>query len=231
MRRRSRCRSRGWCRSPTRSPTTSAAALLLQGLTAHALVHRCARLEPGETVVVQAAGGGTGTLAVQLAKRAGGRVIALASTAEKRELAARLGADATVDSRAEDLKQAILEANDGERVDAVLEMTGGRPSRRACARWPRSGARGLRDRLPRAERGRDRPSAAPLPRRDRLLAHAPDPAARRGRGDDRRPVRRRRRGRARGRRRRRLPALGGAARARGPRRARHPGKLLLDPAR
>jgi len=102
-----------------------AAALLLQGLTAHALVHRCARLEPGETVVVQAAGGGTGTLAVQLAKRAGARVVALASTAEKRELAERLGADASVDSRAEQLEEAIIEANGGRRVDAVLEMTGG----------------------------------------------------------------------------------------------------------
>jgi NADPH:quinone reductase len=102
-----------------------AAALLLQGLTAHALVHRCARLEPGETVVVQAAAGGTGGLAVQLAKRAGARVIALASSDEKRELASRLGADATVDSRSGELKDAILEANGGNRVDAVLEMTGG----------------------------------------------------------------------------------------------------------
>ncbi len=102
-----------------------AAGLLLQGLTAHALVHRCARLEPGETVVVQAAAGGTGSLAVQLAKRAGARVIALASTADKRELAARLGADATVDSRAADLGAAILEANEGAQVDAVFEMSGG----------------------------------------------------------------------------------------------------------
>ena len=102
-----------------------AAGLLLQGLTAHALIHRCARLEPGETIVVQAAAGGTGTLAVQLAKRAGARVIALASSEEKRAVASRLGADATVDSRAEDLREAILAANGGEPVDAVLEMTGG----------------------------------------------------------------------------------------------------------
>ena len=102
-----------------------AAGLLLQGLAAHALVHRCARLEEGETIVVQAAGGGTGTLAVQLAKRAGGRVIALASSEDKRALAERLGADATVDSRAEDLEAAILDANGGEPVNAVLEMSGG----------------------------------------------------------------------------------------------------------
>ena len=102
-----------------------AAGGLLQGLTAIALVHRCARIEPGETIVVEAAAGGTGTLAVQLAKRAGGHVIALASSEEKRELVQSLGADATVDSRAENLGEAIREANGGKRVDAVLHMSGG----------------------------------------------------------------------------------------------------------
>jgi NADPH2:quinone reductase len=103
-----------------------AAALLLQGLTAMALVGpRGARLEPGETVVVEAAAGGTGSLAVQLAKRGGARVVGLASSEEKRQLVERLGADATVDSRASDLTGAIREANGGERVDAVLHMSGG----------------------------------------------------------------------------------------------------------
>lgn len=102
-----------------------AAGGLLQGLTAMALVHRCARIEPGETIVVEASAGGTGTLAVQLAKRAGARVIGLASSEEKRELVKGLGADACVDSHAEDLGAAIREANDGKRVDAVLHMSGG----------------------------------------------------------------------------------------------------------
>ncbi len=102
-----------------------AAALLLQGLTAMALVRRCARIEPGETLLVEAAAGGTGSLAVQLGKRAGARVIGLASSEEKRAMVTRLGADATVDSRSDDLKEAILAANDGERVDAVLHMSGG----------------------------------------------------------------------------------------------------------
>ena len=102
-----------------------AAGGLLQGLTAMALVHRCARIEPGETIVVEAAAGGTGTLAIQLAKRAGAKVIGLASSEEKRELVRGLGADAAVDSRAEDLGTAIREANDGKRVDAVLHMSGG----------------------------------------------------------------------------------------------------------
>jgi NADPH2:quinone reductase len=102
-----------------------AAGMLLQGLTAMALVGRCARVEPGETLVVEAAAGGTGSLSVQLGKRAGAKVIGLASSEEKRAMVERLGADATVDSRAEDLKAAIVEANGGERVDAVLHMSGG----------------------------------------------------------------------------------------------------------
>jgi NADPH2:quinone reductase len=101
-----------------------AAGLLLQGLTAHALLHYCAHIQEGETVVVEAAAGGTGSLAVQLAKRAGAKVIALASSGEKQELCSRLGADATADSRADDLKEAILEANGGEKVDVVLHMSG-----------------------------------------------------------------------------------------------------------
>jgi NADPH:quinone reductase len=103
-----------------------AAAILLQGLTARTMLRVSGRLQPGESVVVGAAAGGTGTLTVQLAKRMGaGRVIALASSEEKRELALRLGADAAVDNRSETLKEDILEANGGERVDVVFEMAGG----------------------------------------------------------------------------------------------------------
>ena len=111
---------------PDQVSDEEAAALLLQGLTARSLLRISARLEEGESVVVEAAAGGTGSLAVQLAKRMGaGRVIGLASSEEKRELARRLGADAAIDSRADDLEAAILEANDGEPVDVVLEMSGG----------------------------------------------------------------------------------------------------------
>src|SRR5205823_8912148 len=103
-----------------------AAGLLLQGLTARSILRTSARLEPGESVVVGAAGGGTGSLAVQLARRFGaGRVIALASSEGRRELALRLGADAAVDSRAGDLQERIVEANRGQAVDVVLEMAGG----------------------------------------------------------------------------------------------------------
>ena len=154
-----------------------AAALLLQGLTAMALVQRCARVEAGETVVVEAAAGGTGTLSVQLAKRAGAKVIGLASSEEKRALVERLGADATVDSRADDLKAAILEANGGERVDAVLQMSGGDAFDAELGRWRRWPDGRLRDRLARAARGLHRGAAARLEGGGRLLARPP--AARR----------------------------------------------------
>jgi NADPH2:quinone reductase len=110
---------------PDQVDDDQAAAMLLQGLTAMALVERCARIEAGETVVIEAAAGGTGTFAVQIAKQAGAKVIGLASSEEKRELVRGLGADACIDSRAEDLGAAIREANGGDRVDAVLHMSGG----------------------------------------------------------------------------------------------------------
>jgi len=104
-----------------------ALALVLQGLTAWHLYRTAAQLRAGESVVVHAAAGGVGTLAVQLAKPLGaGRVIASASSEDKRRLAIELGADAAVDTNAEDLTAALCEANGGERVDVVLEMAGGR---------------------------------------------------------------------------------------------------------
>ena len=105
----------------------AAGALLLQGLTAWHLYRTSARLSPGESVVVHAAAGGVGSLAVQLGKPLGaGRVIATASTESKRALALELGADAAVDVTTNHLAEALVEANLGERVDVVLEMAGGR---------------------------------------------------------------------------------------------------------
>lgn len=104
----------------------TALGLLAQGLTAWHLLRTSTRLQEGESVVVHAAAGGVGTIAVQLAKRWGaGRVIAVASSEEKRELATRLGADATVDAGSDDLVTALRDANGGDRVDIVLEMAGG----------------------------------------------------------------------------------------------------------
>jgi NADPH:quinone reductase len=105
----------------------AALALLIHGLTAWHLYRTSAKLAQGESVVVISGAGGVGSLAVQLAKPFGaGRVIATASTEEKRAKAIELGADAAVDAAEEDLKGALIEANAGRPVDVVLEMSGGR---------------------------------------------------------------------------------------------------------
>jgi NADPH2:quinone reductase len=105
----------------------AALALLIQGLTAWHLFRTSSKLAEGESVVVISGAGGVGSLAVQLAKPFGaGRVIATASTEEKRAKALELGADAAVDPALDDLKGALIEANEGRRVDVVLEMSGGR---------------------------------------------------------------------------------------------------------
>lgn len=104
----------------------AALALAVQGNTAWHLLHTCARIRRKESVVIFAAAGGVGTLAVQLARQAGaGRIIAAASTPAKRRLALELGADVTVDSASADhLAERLIDANGGHRVDIVLEMTG-----------------------------------------------------------------------------------------------------------
>jgi NADPH:quinone reductase len=104
----------------------AALALLVQGLTAWHLFRTSAKLAEGESVVVISGAGGVGHLAVQLAKPLGaGRVIATASSEEKRARALELGADAAVDPDEEDLNAALREANGGNKVDVVLEMSGG----------------------------------------------------------------------------------------------------------
>jgi NADPH:quinone reductase len=111
---------------PDEVSDAQALTTLVQGTTAWHLLRTSTHLCEGESVVVHAGAGGVGTIAIQLAKRWGaGRVIATASSDEKRELARSLGADVAVDSTAADLTAALREANDGARVDIVLEMTGG----------------------------------------------------------------------------------------------------------
>lgn len=103
-----------------------AAALVGQGLTAALALRQAARLAPGESVLIEAAAGGVGSFAVQLAKLYGaGKVIAAASTPEKRSIAEGLGADASVDYLAPDWFEKVRELTDGRGVDIVLEMVGG----------------------------------------------------------------------------------------------------------
>ena len=111
---------------PDEVSDAQALTTLVQGATAWHLLRTSTHLQAGETVVVHAGAGGVGSLAIQLAKRWGaGRVIATASSEDKRALTLDLGADAAVDSRRDDLADALREANGGRGVDIVLEMTGG----------------------------------------------------------------------------------------------------------
>jgi NADPH:quinone reductase len=104
----------------------TALAIVIQGLTAWHLYETAARVRDGESVVVHSAAGGVGSLAVQLGRPLGaGRVIATASSADKRALALELGADVAIDSAPEQLQQRLIEANEGRPVDVVFDMAGG----------------------------------------------------------------------------------------------------------
>ena len=90
----------------------------------HMLVTR-GRVQPGQTVVVQAAGSGIGHAAVQIAALAGARVIATAGSAEKLARARELGAHETINYREESLTDRVLEMTDGTGADLFIEHVGG----------------------------------------------------------------------------------------------------------
>jgi NADPH2:quinone reductase len=104
---------------------SEAATIPVQAVTADQVLHFAGHLQPGETVLVHAAAGGVGVLLVQMAKLAGARVIAAASTEEKRELARSLGADAAIDYTKPDWPQAVRASTDGRGADLIAEMVGG----------------------------------------------------------------------------------------------------------
>ena len=109
-------------RIPDGLATRDAVALLADGRTALALAGR-AELRPGKTVLVEAAGGGVGTLLVQIARRAGARVVALAGRPRKLALARDLGADVTADYSRAGWEKQVRDAV-GE-VDVVFDGVGG----------------------------------------------------------------------------------------------------------
>ncbi len=103
-----------------------AVSLPLQGLSAYHILKTMGRLQKGETVLVHAAAGGVGTIAVQLAKLMGAdKVIATASTEDKLELARSLGADVCINYTKEGWYKDVLEATNGRGVNVALEMAGG----------------------------------------------------------------------------------------------------------
>jgi NADPH2:quinone reductase len=101
------------------------AAVLVQGLTAWYALHRYGRLREGETLLVHAAAGGVGGLALQIAKAAGARVVATASTPEKVEHARARGADEALLGEPESLAEQVRELTGGRGVDVVADGVGG----------------------------------------------------------------------------------------------------------
>jgi NADPH2:quinone reductase len=107
---------------PDGTPSDLAAAVLLQGMTAHYLSHATYPVQAGDDVLVHAAAGGVGLLLVQMVKRRGGRVIATTSTPEKAELARAAGADETIGYAG--FAERVHELTDGRGVAVVYDGIG-----------------------------------------------------------------------------------------------------------
>lgn len=104
--------------------TKQAAAVMLQGMTAHYLTHSTYPLKEGETALVHAAGGGTGQLLVQIAKRRGARVIGTVSTEEKAAFARAAGADEVILYTQTDFETEVKKLTNNTGVDVVYDSVG-----------------------------------------------------------------------------------------------------------
>ena len=110
---------------PPGFPAVDAAAFIMTYATSHhALIDR-AQLKSGETVLVLGAAGGVGTAAIQIAKAAGARVIAAASTDAKCSFCLSIGADATIDTSVQNLRDAIKSITKGKGPDVIYDPVGG----------------------------------------------------------------------------------------------------------
>lgn len=109
---------------PAKASTENAAAVMLQGMTAHYLVHGLREPKTTEVALVQAAAGGTGLLLTQLLKRAGLTVIGTCGSEEKAQLAREAGADHVVLYRHEDVAANVRKFTDGRGVDVVYDSVG-----------------------------------------------------------------------------------------------------------
>ena len=103
---------------------TTAAAMMLKGLTVEYLLHRTYAVKPGDTILWQAAAGGVGLIACQWAKHLGATVIGTAGSAEKAELAKRNGCDHVILYREEDVAERVRALTDGKGVPVVYDGVG-----------------------------------------------------------------------------------------------------------
>ena len=104
--------------------THQAAAAMLQGMTAHYLAHTTFPLAAGHTALVHAGAGGVGRLLIQMAKRAGARVIATAGAPAKAEIAAAAGADEVINYTEADFLEEVRRLTNGAGVDVVYDSVG-----------------------------------------------------------------------------------------------------------
>jgi len=109
---------------PDNVSLADAAAVMLQGMTAHYLTFSTYPLQPGETALVHAAAGGVGLLLVQLAKKIGATVIGTVSTAEKEDLAKQAGADHIIRYTEMDFESETMRLTGGNGVDVVYDSVG-----------------------------------------------------------------------------------------------------------
>lgn len=104
--------------------TQEAAAALLQGMTAHYLLHAAFVPRPGDTILIHAGAGGTGLLVIQMAKRLGLRVLTTVSTEEKAALTREAGADEVIMYTEEDVVERVKSLTNGEKLPVVYDSVG-----------------------------------------------------------------------------------------------------------
>jgi NADPH:quinone reductase len=109
---------------PKAIPLPVAAALMLQGSTAHYLSHSAFPLGPGHTCLIHAGAGGVGQLLIQLAKARGARVLTTVGNEEKASIAKKCGADETILYREIDFREEVLRHTDGRGIDVVYDSVG-----------------------------------------------------------------------------------------------------------
>jgi NADPH2:quinone reductase len=122
---------------PAAVSDTDAAAMHITYQTCWFALHRRARLQPDETLLVHAGAGGVGSAAIQLGKAAGATVITTAGGPEKVERCRELGADIAIDYHAEDFVDVVKQATAGRGADVILDPVGGDTFERSrrCIAW------------------------------------------------------------------------------------------------
>ena len=117
--------------APASLDDAQAASLFIGYQTGWFGLHRLARIQPGETLLVHAAAGGVGSAAIQLGKAAGAKVIGVVGGEAKAEYARKLGADLVIDRRKEDFVEQVKVFTGGKGADVIYDPVGGETYQRS----------------------------------------------------------------------------------------------------